>query len=821
MQKTFFYLSYALKSLRRGGQRVVLALLCVAFGVMSLVAMQNLAGSIGQVILIDPRLRLGGDALINRAENFLRAEQLNVFEKLQREGVIESFTPIARSEDLMLRLTNSGKVTFVNEGLGIDPASYPLYGKFALSQNQSLSEAIRTTGNAVPTKEIVDQLDLKVGDTFIVTDQAGGTPTTLRVSGIIEQTPDHKGGKIYYSLATARQMRGEQMAITGVLVRWSNANPATRNQLTASGWQISNAGEGSATDQRIADVFDFMLKGAGILGLLVGGIGVANTMLVLLAGRREEIAILKTLGIRKQKLFIILGLETVLLGAGGSVVGILLALALTGGLLYLFRQAGTMLLVWSFDAWLILGGLLSGTFTALIFGMFAIVRASEVRPMALLRQLPTEKRWGQTALLAVALAIPFGGFTSLILGSLWNGLLILIIAFAGLVFIGGVLGLLIWLVLKGMPTFRFYLLKMARQNLNRRWLANVFATVALFIGVYALTFAGAVVQSSQDQLSQRSLDQSGYNLMVTANVTQEGAVRAALTAQNLAGTPVRYEVLPTAITLVDGTGGNELSGIILQGRETLWDVTPTSEPNWNANPNEVYLPEQLKLAKGTKLVITGATGVQETVNVVGTYRATDFNSRLLNNTDGIVMSKALALKLGDTQTRLTFVVQVPVEQLVQTGETVGKALPPTLVVTAAELNAYFTQQLRSLFWFAVAMAGLAILAGAMLVGNTVGLAMVERRREIGILKAVGYTRRHVLQTILLEYGLLTLLAGICAVVAVHISMLLMTSVTGGVLALEIVTALGGIGGGLIVTLVAAGLASWQPLQVRPVVILNR
>jgi putative ABC transport system permease protein len=820
MQKWSFYAGYALKSLGRGGQRVTIAVLCVTFGVMSLVAMQNLAGSIGQVILMDTRYRMGGDATLSRSENFLSAEQLSFFEKLQAEGSTESYTPIARTYSLMLRLPGSGKVTFASEGLGIDATRYPLYGRFSLQANTSLADAIREPGNGAITQELAARLGLKIGDPFIVTSSRDGTPTTLRLNGIIVETPDSIGGKVFYSLETARRLRGGPNAVTDVLVRWSSGKNLSRDELREAGWQINYASDRSKSDRQVAEVFDFFLKGAGLLGLVVGGIGVANTMLVLLAGRREEIAILKTLGFRKKKLFWLLGLETVILGAAGGILGVVIALALSNGLLYLFSQTGAMLLKWSFDPWLVLGGLAAGTFTALIFGMYAIVQASEVRPMTLLRQMPVEIRRGQNVLLALALAVPFGMFTAFILGSLWNGLLLVGIAAAGLLIIGGGLGFLLWLVLKTMPTLRFYLLKMARKNLSRRWLTNVFAMIALFTGIFSLTFAAAVIQASQAQFDKRSLSQNGFNLIVIATDRQEVDIRTVLSAQNLSAA-VRYEVLPDAITMADGAGGVEFSQLTVQGRETLWDVMPDNPPDWSANPNAVYLPADLSRPKGTQLLITGANGIRQLVTVVGTYQPTDLKSPLVESASGLIVSKELALRLGRSQTRVTFALPVPADRLVQTSETLGRALPETQVVTAAELNAYLTQGLRSLFWFAVAMAGLAILAGAVLVANTVGLAMVERKREMGILKAVGYTRLHVLKTVLLEYGLLAVIAGVCAVVGVQIFMLGLALQFGGLLVLEIGTALGGIGVGLVVTLLTATLAAWRPLQVRPVVVLSR
>ncbi len=55
------FLKTAWHNLLRGGQRVFVALLCIAFGVMSLVAMTLVAQSFERTMVLDPRQQIGGD----------------------------------------------------------------------------------------------------------------------------------------------------------------------------------------------------------------------------------------------------------------------------------------------------------------------------------------------------------------------------------------------------------------------------------------------------------------------------------------------------------------------------------------------------------------------------------------------------------------------------------------------------------------------------------------------------------------------------------------------------------------------------------------
>jgi putative ABC transport system permease protein len=109
------------------------------------------------------------------------------------------------------------------------------------------------------------------------------------------------------------------------------------------------------------------------------------------------------------------------------------------------------------------------------------------------------------------------------------------------------------------------------------------------------------------------------------------------------------------------------------------------------------------------------------------------------------------------------------------------------------------------------------------VANSVSLAMLDRRYEIGILKAVGYSRRQVLAVFAIEYGLVALLAtgsgvafieGLLALLAVASHLAVIALLLG--LPSHALIALGGVG----LTLLTALGVAWAPTRLPPVVVLN-
>jgi len=120
-----------------------------------------------------------------------------------------------------------------------------------------------------------------------------------------------------------------------------------------------------------------------------------------------------------------------------------------------------------------------------------------------------------------------------------------------------------------------------------------------------------------------------------------------------------------------------------------------------------------------------------------------------------------------------------------------------------------------------AVAGLALVAGAVLIANAVGLAMVERQREMGILKAVGYASRSVLAVILLENGLLGLLAGAGGVGATAVAVPILNRLQPALnMDFNFPLALGMAGLSVLLALAAAWSAAWGPTRARPLAVLR-
>ena len=151
----------------------------------------------------------------------------------------------------------------------------------------------------------------------------------------------------------------------------------------------------------------------------------------------------------------------------------------------------------------------------------------------------------------------------------------------------------------------------------------------------------------------------------------------------------------------------------------------------------------------------------------------------------------------------------------------SKSAPHALTLNLASLGTIVDQILGNLITLLVALAALALFAGIIIIANAVGLAMLERRREQGILKSVGYTSGNVLAGVLIENGIIGGLGGVLGILLVAVATTVLANLFFKT-SLDVPgpTALGLI---LLVTaiaLVTSALVSWGAVRVRPLEVLR-
>ncbi len=823
MISLFHFFRLAVHNLLRGGQRVLVALLCIAFGIMSLVAMTTLAKSIESAVVLTPSQLLGGDISMGRAlEDAIRPADIDQLQSLQQSGLIDRYTLIAFSSSLMFHTPGLGDMHFIGSALGVQPDNYPLAGLLTIAEPGStgLPTLLQQVGDVVVTRDIAKQYHLEVGTAIVLADPRIGVPVDATVRAIAGDTPNHYGDKIYFSLATAQQLANGKPVINTVIVNTSQPETLVP-VLNDTGWSVNWAA--GRRDDHTANLWTIGLRGAGILGLLVGGIGIANTMQVLLRRRQPEIAVWKTLGYRQGQLRLIFALEAGLLGLFGSLLGAGLGVLVSTGLLDLFQRTSTLLYQWVFSPTPPVMGVLVGTFSTVLFAYWAILVSGQARPMALLRNERIEVQaaggW-QSLLLALLLAGPFIALINLIMGSLAASLGVLAGILIGIAGLGAVFSAILWVCTHFLPLRGFPLARMAFNSLRRRGLALVFAMIALFVGVLSLSMGLMVTQTTQKRISAGAVDIQGYNLNILAAAGQESAVRQAIVAQKPEKMSVGYRTTLAGLsTQAEGASIGDMDAVLV-GVSDPQDYI-LSGADWGSQPAGVYASKWANLKAGSQVQAAFLDGSTRTLTVAGSYEY-NFHTIDLLPPPGLLVPADVFKQIAQPDS-LAFSVQVAPQQLQPAVTALASGLPQATVVDLVAYAARFMQSYRNLYVLAIAMAGMAMLAGFLLVANSVSLAVLDRRYEIGVLKTVGYSRRQILAIFAVEFGLAGVLATAAGLLIVQAFLAVLAAASHlsvFVLMLNLPSLAVVVFCGVGLTLLTVLGVTWNPTRVSPLTVLN-
>jgi putative ABC transport system permease protein len=818
-----FALRYAARNLLRGGQRTLLATVCIAFGVMSLVGLQLLSSMIAASLALDPRSVLGGDASLSRETGVFGSPDIKALEAMRAQGKLAVFTLTTQDGGALLKHGGAGRSYLLGRSLGVDPETFPLVGEMRLegAPSSSFGRLIAEPGTAVITRDVADRVGLAAGDDFTLGGPGVG-PSRLRVTAIAELTPDRQGDAVFYSLATARRLAGREDVAASALVLWGPA-PPTGKTLTSGGWTVARSEEIAKKRARVVDLFGLMLKGAGILGLLLGGIGMSNTMQVLLARRRLEIATLKTLGYERGHLVILFGLETGMLGVGGGLAGAAAGAGLASWLGVLLGRTGPIMLGSAIDPLVLVGGVAVGVATAVTFGLHAIVRASAVRPSTLLRDLPVPRAWGEAVVLYAVLGALFSVLAAAIMGSVRYGIGVVAAGFGGLAILMALLGAGFFAVV-AVPLPLPSLVAHARRNLRRQPMQALVALVALFCGVFTIGFAAATISNGRQRLSSRELPAGGYNVAVYAAQADAGPVAAVLEREGVKAVE-RFVTAPIAAR----TSRDRSLDLLREVTGSNGDRTGTVhvvEGAWSKGPGFALAPVRLrgepwKLAMGDSVEISSPKAELARVAITGFYELKRV-SPLVPPVAGLVLDPGIALRLGGKAAQVNFTGQLDERRLDAITKAFGRDAPDALVLSRVDLNSAMQGVIESLFAFVVATAGLALVAGGVLIANSVGLAMLDRRREMGIFKAIGYSSARILTGIAVEYALLGLVAGVAGMGAVAVAFKVINHLRPAAqLALDPAQVPLMIAVATAIALASAVAVAWRPIHARPLDVLRQ
>src|SRR5579863_9500081 len=221
------YFNYTSSSLLRGGQRTILAVFCVAVGVMAIVALQLVGFMLQNSLTSNVRDTNGGDIAVNTQSVPFKESDLSFFAQLQSNGTITNYTAVTGVNGFLSVVAPSSQSFSVE---AVDPNNYPVVSQPAfVTPNNGSVASLLTNSQVIVTQSFLDTYHKHVGDTFdvYIKSQAGsGRTLYVTLSGVVPNT----GVFAQASSLVLISAHDYQAAAPATAVSYSGVDVTTANQ---------------------------------------------------------------------------------------------------------------------------------------------------------------------------------------------------------------------------------------------------------------------------------------------------------------------------------------------------------------------------------------------------------------------------------------------------------------------------------------------------------------------------------------------------------------------------------------------------------------
>ncbi|GAA2310912.1 FtsX-like permease family protein [Glycomyces scopariae] len=767
-----------LKGMAARKARLILTSIAVVLGSAFIAAALVLTASI-QATVDD----LNGDAYAGADVIVQPVEPENRGDRLVRDGVsAETLAAIEANDDVASVRTT---VTWMVNALGDDgkivggfaPTMAVNWGDESVERELREGRGPETAGEVAVSARFVIESGLGLGDTVeaysLATDQ-----TAYEIVGVFGYSGDRDSlsGATELAFTTAEAQRlvfdGEDVYTTVAVTGADGVSgdellaalePAVGDEAEALTWQ-AYVDDLNAETAEATSLIGYFLLGFGLIAVFVSVFLIANTFSIVIAGRLKEIAMMRAVGASRGQIIRSVLAEAGLLGAVASVVGAGLGVAAGAGLTSLVGNsfldtASTSVAV---PAAAPVAAVAVGLVVTVLSALLPAVRASKTPPVEAMREAVKADK-PITGVTVTGLLVTLVGATGIVLGltETFDGdkaNLAAAAVGAGVVFVGVAL-LTAWLskpvvALLGAVWSWSFAGRLGRLNASRNPRRTAVTAAALMIGVTLVTATATLLTSVKASLAEQFESSIKAELFITGPVTSSvpATFDPALMddIRDADGVAAAVE-LYYDLAQVDGTeqyvnattdlaGGIELfGGEVLQGTVADLEEGQTVVNEWSAN--------ELGIGVGDTVAMTFSRGSEAHEFTITGILADN------EDTDGWYVDPSYAAEFY-TPKPTTALVDVAdgadVDEVTAEVESILADEPAVSVQNHEE----YLAQVTVFFDYAVIaiqlLLALAMIVAVIGVVNTLVLSVLERTRELGMLRAIGMTRGQTTRMVTVE-----------------------------------------------------------------------
>ena len=634
-------------------------------------------------------------------------------------------------------------------------------------------------------KQTADRGDFAVGDEISIAGKEAARTYELAGTAKLGSVDSFGGSSIaVFTLAEAQRITRKQGKFDQISVASAEGvDPAQLKRKLSDALprtvEVETGDENTASQKEDVGEFISILRTALLIfagvSLFVAAFLIFNTFSITVAQRTREFAMLRTLGASRRQLVTSVILEAFVLGLAASMLGLLLGIAFAPAINALFQaleidlpNEGTVI-----AARTIILSLVLGTLLTVLASLIPALRVTRVPPVTGLREgavLETPKSHrlrsavatGLTALGVIAMLL--GVFGALSPGELWVGV------GAAVVFLGVALlsprlvRPMASLVGRPLERFRGVSGRLARENAVRNPGRTASTAAALMIGLALVSFVAVFaaglrgsINSAIDKTLQADLILSHNDGFSDISIGTIDAVKnldgvavaspTRFTQANVAGEEGSYQTLvdPKTVNSVYALDWKDGEDSILSG---LGPTDAAIDEKWGRGEGlDVGDKFTTGTASGRKIEYTVRGTFFDDADFNGDYVASDVNAADYAEENSVTQ---VLLKLDDGAD--VDVVRAEVDDAIET------SFPTVEAQDQQEFKDFISGEVNQLLGVVYALLALAVIVSLFGIVNTLALSIYERTRELGLMRAVGMSRRQVRRIVRYE-SVITALIG--------------------------------------------------------------
>lgn len=661
--------------------------------------------------------------------------------------------------------------------------------------DDSLSPYVLTAGRGPEADDeialnvaAVDDAGFELGDDVTIVGQFGREQFEL--VGIFRfGTAESAAGAVSaeFTLPAAQRLAGLEGEVQNVFVRSDELNPEQVVELVAGvipdDAEVITGEEAAA--QLSSDVqsgFAFFRQALTIfalIALLVGVFVISNTFAILVAQRTRELALLRAVGASRSQVLGSVILEAVLVGLVAAVVGLVGGVLLATGVIALLDAVGadlptTSVIVRPFT---VVAAFVTGLLVTIVAAMIPAVRATRVPPLAALRDVAVDRAGASRIRFALGMVVLVA--SALCLSTAWTSGgdtdalptvgLGAALAIVGAVVIGPVVaGPTVRGLGAGLPRLKGVTGRLATENAARSPKRTSATASALIIGVALVGFITVFAASAKSSVTAQVSNGFSGDFVVQSESSGFGFSGFPTTvADAVAGVPGVEVVAPLGfgsvqVTYADGDTATEfLTSIdaaalseVLEPKMVEGELTDLTDDGILVDRQRV---EDHDLALGDTIQVTAPGGEQVALTVDG---ISDDPNILGIFTMTRATAAAVIPQFVDAQVYGTLEDGADLADVLPAIDEAVADTPALEVLDRDGFTDSITSQITSFVNIIYGLLILSIVIALIGIANTLSLSINERTRELGLLRAVGMTRRQLRSAIRWEAVLISTLGAL-------------------------------------------------------------